>query len=101
MFPEQTPESIRARELALDFMKKINDAVLYPLIMLLMAVALLWFLYGAFKYIRKSDSPGERETGRKHMIYGIIGLLVMTTALGILTIAANTFGLPDPDRALR
>jgi hypothetical protein len=76
------------------FLAKINEAVLYPLIMLLMAIAFLIFLWGGFQFIVNSDDPGGREIGRRHMVYGIIGLLVMVSAAGILTIAANTLGIP-------
>jgi len=79
------------------FLDKINDAVFYPLIALLTGVALLVFLWGAFQFIFRADSPGAREAGRDHMIYGVIGLFVMVSALTILTIAANTFNLGIPD----
>jgi hypothetical protein len=75
------------------FLGKINDAVLFPLIMLMMAIAFVYFLYGSFQFVVGADEPAARETGRKHMVYGIIGLLVMISAAGILAIAANTFGL--------
>jgi hypothetical protein len=37
-----------------------------------------------------------RETGRRHMLYGIIGLLVMLSAFAILRIAIETFGIGLP-----
>ena len=41
-----------------------------------------------------NDSNGQaREEGKKHIMYGIIGLVVMVSAYTLLTIAANTFGL--------
>lgn len=55
------------------------------------------FLWGGFQFILNAHNPTARETGKKHMIFGIIGLLVMVSAAAILAIAANTFGLsPDP-----
>ncbi len=84
-----------AKAVAQDFLTKINEAILFPLITLMMAVALLIFLYGAFEYIKGAANDGDRETGRRHLLYGTIGLLVMISALGILTIAAGTFGLDD------
>ena len=75
------------------FLDKINEAILFPLITLMMAIALLIFLYGCFEYVRNSASDGAREQGRKHIIWGIIGMLVMISAYSILTIAAGTFDL--------
>lgn len=75
------------------FLQLLNQTILYPLITLLLAVAFLWFLYGGALYIFNAAESGERDKGRKHMLYGVIGLLVMTSAFAILAIAANTFGV--------
>ena len=72
---------------------KINSVFLFPLIGLLSALALLFFLYGAFEYVKNASSETGRETGRRHILYGIIGLLVMLSAYAILNVAAGTFGL--------
>lgn len=82
---------------AQDFLDKINDAVLFPAIALLAGIALLVFLWGGVQFIQNADDPSARQAGRGHMIYGIIGLLVMVSAFAILTIAANTFDLGIPD----
>jgi uncharacterized membrane protein YidH (DUF202 family) len=79
--------------LAKSFVGKINDAILFPLISLMMGVAMLVFLYGAFEYIMNADNDAAREKGRSHLLWGIVGLLVMVCAIAILSIAANTFGL--------
>ena len=77
------------------FVAKFNEVILYPLIMLLIAVAILVFMYGNFQYIANSENSTAREDGRKHIMWGIIGLLIMLTAFAILSVAANTFGLKD------
>lgn len=84
---------------AQSFLAKINDAVFFPLIVFLTALALLMFLWGAFRYLWSANAPASRETGSKHMLYGVIGLLVMTSAFAILSIAANSLdvgGLTRP-----
>lgn len=82
-----------AQIVAQDFLSRINDAILFPLITLMMAVALLVFLYGAFEYVKGAANESDREKGRRHLLYGIIGMLVMLSAVAILYIAAGTFGL--------
>lgn len=81
--------------LAQGLMEKINDAILFPLIALMSAIALIMFLYGAFNYVRGASNDDAREKGRKHLLYGTIGLLVMLSAFTILSIAAATFGLEN------
>ncbi len=78
---------------ARDIVAKINDVILFPLITLLMAVAFIIFLWGAFEYVKNADNESARETGRNHLMYGVIGMLIMLSAYAILNIAAGTFGL--------
>ena len=79
---------------AKSMLAKIESAILFPLMTLMMAVALLVFLWGVYEYVLNADDESARSTGKMHMMYGIIGLLVMISALGILKIAAGTFGIP-------
>ncbi len=72
---------------------KIESAILFPLMTLMMAVALLMFLWGMYEYVLNADDESARSTGKTHMLYGVIGLFVMISALGILKIAAGTFGI--------
>ncbi|MFM2339619.1 MAG: hypothetical protein RLZZ360_255 [Candidatus Parcubacteria bacterium] len=80
---------------AYDFVQKLNEVILYPLIALLMGLALLIFLWGCYEYISHSAESSARETGQMHIIWGIVGMFIMLVAYGILGIAANTFGLSD------
>ncbi len=83
----------KAVAVASEFVAKLNDAFLFPVIYLLSAVALLVFVYGGAKYIMNGGNDSSREEGNRHMTYGIIGLVVMASAYAILSIAAGTFGL--------
>lgn len=91
----------RAAGAAQCLVEQVNQAILFPLIALLSAIAFLVFLYGCFEYVRNADQSGAREEGQNHMLYGIIGLLVMLSAYALLSIAAGTFGLADDVRMYR
>lgn len=80
---------------AYSFVQKVNEVILYPLITLLMGLALLIFIYGCFEYIQKSNDAKARETGQMHILWGIVGMFIMLVAYGILGIAAGTFELGD------
>lgn len=80
---------------ASSFVDKLNEVILFPLIALLLGVAFLIFLYGCAEYIFKSGNESARADGVKHITWGIIGLVVMTTAWAILSLATGTFGLGD------
>ena len=85
-----------AADVAQDFLMKLNEVILYPLITLMMAVALLVFLWGCFEFIMAAGEPDGRQKGKKHILWGIIGMVIMVSAYGILTIAVGTFGLDVP-----
>jgi hypothetical protein len=80
-------------EAAQGVLSKIEGAILFPLMSLMVAVAFFMFLWGAYEYVLNAEDESGRETGRRHMLYGIIGLLVIISAYGILKIAAGTFGI--------
>jgi len=78
---------------AVQFVARVNEVLLVPVILFLMALAFMWFLWGLAVYVFKADNETERATGRKHMLWGIVGLLVMISALTIIRIGLATFGL--------
>lgn len=75
------------------FLILLADEIVNPIITLLFAVALVVFLWGVFQYIRNSDSSDDRKTGTKHIIWGLVGLVIMVSAYTIIWIALDTFGL--------
>ena len=70
-----------------------NKVILNPVILVLFAVALLVFVWGVFEYFRSGDSETSRELGKRHILWGLVGLAVMMSAFGILNIALGTFGI--------
>lgn len=83
----------RATEEATAFMEIVSEVILTPIILLLSGLALLVFMYGGFVYIMNADNEQARSDGKKHMLYGVIGLVVMMSAYALLRVLAATFGL--------
>jgi uncharacterized membrane protein YidH (DUF202 family) len=71
----------------------INKTILNPLIQFSFIIAFVVFIWGVMEYLRNANNPTEREKGQKHMIWGIIGLVIMLGVYGIMNILINTFGL--------
>ena len=60
------------------------------LIPLVFALALLFFLYGVFKYfIAGSDNETSRAEGKKYIMYALIGFVVMVSIWGIVALLAS------------
>lgn len=73
--------------------QKFFDLVVNPVVQLLFALAIVYFLYGVFTYIRKSDDPGERQTGGRHIIWSVIGIFIMVSVWGIIRVLKSTIGV--------
>lgn len=84
-------------DVAEGFLAKLNSIIIFPLISLMMGVALLIFLYGCFEFIMNAGNDGAREKGKQHILWGVVGFVVMVSAYTILNIAAGTFGLSLPN----
>lgn len=78
---------------AAKFVDKLNTIIIYPTIALLSAVAFFVFLWGCAEYFMHATNDQARQQGVKHITYGIIGLVIMLSAWGLLEIATGTFGL--------
>jgi hypothetical protein len=63
------------------------------IIPLLMALAMMVFVYGVVKYVIAGDGSDDREEGRWFMIYGILGLFAMVSVWGLVILLANTVGI--------
>ena len=82
-----------AKQASQEFLDKIEANLVFPLVTLLLGIAFLVFLFGVFEYIKGAANEAERTKGQKHMMYGIIGIVVMLSAVAILSIATATFGI--------
>ncbi len=69
--------------------------ILNPVIGVMIAVALLYFIWGVVQYVRNADDSAARETGSRHIIYGIIGLFIMISAFSIVKVILNSFNLTE------
>lgn len=72
-----------------ELLDQVVDQILNPIIQLMFAIALVWFLWGLFQFIRNSGSEEAVTTGKRHMIWGLIGLFIMSSVFGILNVIVN------------
>ncbi|MEK7088606.1 MAG: hypothetical protein AAB913_00565 [Patescibacteria group bacterium] len=75
------------------FVSNVNKLIINPLIVLLFALALVYFLYGIFEFISNQENEEKKTTGKSHMIWGIIGIVIMIGVFTILNIIMNTFNI--------
>lgn len=73
-------------------LKTIEREILDPIILLLFAVAILYFIYGMYEFIKAADNEAARENGKKHVVYSVIGLFIMIGVWGIVNLICSTIG---------
>ena len=79
-----------------EFVSNVNQYIINPFIGLLFTLALVMFLYGGAQFILRASEDEGRETGKQHMIWGVIGMFIMISVFGILGVVTNTFGISLP-----
>ncbi|MFA7285483.1 MAG: pilin [Candidatus Paceibacterota bacterium] len=79
------------------FLGNFNSVIVNPLIRLLFAIGIAYFLYGVFVFLTNADNETERTNGKNHMLYGVIGLTVMMGVWGILNLVLNTLNITGID----
>ena len=75
------------------FLGKVVVQIVNPLILLLSAAAFVVFVWGVFVFIMQAGDATKREEGRKAIFWGLIGLVIIFGAYGIINVALGTFNL--------
>ncbi|OGJ03846.1 hypothetical protein A3G06_01535 [Candidatus Nomurabacteria bacterium RIFCSPLOWO2_12_FULL_46_14] len=75
------------------FIANLNRLIINPLILLLFALALVYFLWGVLEFMVNQDNEEKRTTGKKHMVWGIVGLTIMVGVFAIMSLILRTFNI--------
>jgi uncharacterized membrane protein YidH (DUF202 family) len=76
------------------FIASVQRQILEPLVTLIAIAAFLVFIWGVIEFIRGADNDEKRKTGQLHMIWGIIGLVIIFGANSIIRLISATIGVP-------
>ncbi len=71
-------------------LNKISEVIINPIIFLLFAAGFVVFIWGLVQFVARLDNEEARATGGKHMLWGIIGMVIMVGVVGIVNIIQNT-----------
>lgn len=72
-----------------------TNVIINPLILLLFSAGLLVFFWGVIEFLfaLNAGAEGSKEDGKKHMLWGLIGMFVMVSSYAIINfIASNVCG---------
>lgn len=80
-------------------LNNLTSVIINPLLALMFAIGLLVFVWGLVEFLYKSNKSGkvdEKNEGKDHMLWGIVGMFIMAAAYTILGILARSLGAQIP-----
>ena len=79
------------------FLGHVNTEIINPLIKLLFALAVIYFLYGVFEFLANQENEEKKTAGKSHMVWGVVGIAIMLGVWGILSVVLNTLNISKDD----
>lgn len=71
---------------------KIVDNIVIPIVVLVSALAILIFIWGLIGFFMNGEDTTKRDDGKRHILWGTIGLTIMVSVYGIIRLVAATVG---------
>lgn len=79
------------------FMQAITTEIINPILAVIFAATLLYFLYGLMIFIVNTGDEAKRNDGKRHLTWSLVGMAVMLSVYTILQIGLRTFGVTGDD----
>jgi FtsH-binding integral membrane protein len=77
-------------------LSKIVSVIVVPIVELVFALAIVFFVWGAAGLILNKDNGEKHAQSWKHIMWGLIGMVIMVSCYGIIRIIAATIGVASP-----
>lgn len=87
------PDAVSSGSAFDNLLVKIITNIISPIVFFLAGLAVIYFLWGMIKFLMNADDSSQLEEGKKNMIWGVIGLFIMVSARGIISVILSTLGL--------
>lgn len=62
---------------------------------LMIAAAVAWVIWSAFKFVMSAGDEAERGKAREGIVYGIVGMAVMMSVWGLVGLVTRSTGLSN------
>jgi heme A synthase len=73
----------------MNLINKLITGILNPLIGLMFVIAVAVFIWGIVEFIWNAGNEEKRTSGKKHIIWGLVGLFIMLAVGAIIEIINN------------
>lgn len=79
-----------------EFIAVVLENIVNPIITLLGIGALVLMVYGVVVFIANGDNEEKRATGQRHIMWGLIGMVIIFGANAIISLIAGSIGVEVP-----
>lgn len=69
------------------------SGLLKTAVVLLLAAAVVFFLWNVFKYVMSAGDGEAKAEANKGIIYGLVGIFIMTAVYGLVNFLGGSLGL--------
>jgi len=76
------------------FLTRVFNNVITPIVTVIFFLATALMLFGLVEYLSKSSEAEGRTEGRRHMFWGLMGLIIMFSAVALVNLICNFFDNP-------
>jgi len=80
-----------------NFVDGVTREIFNPILGVIFALALVYFIYGLMTFIFSADNQQGRIAGKQHMVWGTVGMVIMVSVFGIIQLMLATFGVGGND----
>jgi hypothetical protein len=84
----------------LPFNTLLNNIITYilePVVLLMFVWALVVFLFGVYKFIKSTNSGDADDDGKRNLLWGVVGMLIMVSVYGIIQFILNSIDVELPE----
>lgn len=74
-----------------DVVGRFTEYVINPALLILAAAGFFFFVWGLVEFMFKLAQGADTKEGKQHMIWGVVGMVIMFSVIGIITLINNTF----------
>ena len=75
-----------------DLIGRFVTYIINPIILVVFAAGFFMFMWGLVQFMWALRNGSAPDTGKSHMLWGIVGMVIMVSVEGILGIVDSTFG---------
>ncbi len=73
-----------------EFISRVVENILSPVVALITILAFLYFVFGVVMYIKNADNEEARKQGQTHILWAIIGLVIIFGVNALIGLISGT-----------